>query len=128
MEAPLFTVRDLGSHARPAGGLRLSEAFSRVMSLSGRERWVFTRTARIMHLVIVYPQQGDPIFQSALAVDRAARNDVMSQVCAHGFGQFRVMMLNPDDNWVAVTVPQQTPPAIKRANLRLNGPWKRRHR
>jgi hypothetical protein len=90
MNPQLYTVHDLENPAAIARGLSLPEAFARVMALSGRERWAFARTARTMHIVIFEAQPGDPSFESELAVDRAARNDIMAQVCAHGFGQFRV--------------------------------------
>jgi hypothetical protein len=95
MSPNLFSVAQIGNQAPIARGLSLPEACARVMALSGRERWAFTRTARVMHLVIFDPRPADPSFESEQAVDRAARNDIMVQVCAHGFGQFRVSQHDP---------------------------------
>jgi len=94
MSPNLFSVLDFGKSDLIAPGLSLREAFALVMALSGREWWSFARTGRQMHLVIHPAQPGDPPFESWLAVDRAARNDIMAQVCAHGFGQFCVV---PED-------------------------------
>jgi hypothetical protein len=63
------------------------------MALAGRD-YVFTRTARVMHLILMPCHTDDPVFESTLPVDGQARDDIMAQVCAHGLGQFRVV---PDE-------------------------------
>jgi hypothetical protein len=91
MSRSTLTLHDLTDPSRPAArGLTLAEAFARVMALAGRERWAFPRTARVMHLVLIPCHTDDPIFDSSLAIDSQARDDIMAQVCAHGFGQFRI--------------------------------------
>lgn len=90
MSPNLFAVIDLTSSTLVAPALSLPEAFARVMALSGREWWSFARTGRQMHLVIHPALPDDPPFESWLAVDRAARADIMAQVCRYGFGQFEV--------------------------------------
>jgi hypothetical protein len=71
-------------------GLTLKAAFTRIMALSGR-RYVFTRTSRLAHLIMTEPAEGEPSFESPLAVDAQAREAIMAQVCAHGLGRFRVL-------------------------------------
>jgi len=90
MSPKLFSVVDVSNSTLLAPALSLPEAFSRVMALSGREWWSFARTGRQMHLVIHPADPDDPPFESWLAVDRAARADIMAQVCRHGFSQFQV--------------------------------------
>lgn len=101
MGPDLFSVTEIANLAPIARGLSLPEAFARVMALSGRDGWGFTRTARVMHLVIFEAQPGDPVFESQIAVDRAARKDIMAQVCAHGFGQFQVIPNNESNTMEA---------------------------
>src|SRR3569833_2227743 len=91
MSPNLFAVIELSSSTLVAPALSLPEAFSRVMALSGREWWSFTPTGRQMHLVIHPALPDDPPFESWIAVDRAARDDIMAQVCALGFGQNQVV-------------------------------------
>lgn len=91
MSLSLYSVIETDRSNWIARALSLPEAFARVMALSGREQWFFTRTGRVMHLVILPGQPEDPEFTSPLAVDRAARNDVMALVCAWGFGSLRAI-------------------------------------
>jgi hypothetical protein len=78
---PTYTVLDLtAAPTFPAMGLTLKEAFTRIMALSGR-RCVFTRTSRLAHLVMTDPAEGEPSFESPLAVDAQARDAIMAK-CA----------------------------------------------
>lgn len=94
MTETTYTVRET-SFQPPleASGLTLVEAFTRIAALAGRD-YAFTRTARVMHLVLMPAGAGEPLFESPLAIDRQARADIMAQVCAHGLGQFQVV---PDE-------------------------------
>jgi hypothetical protein len=99
---PTYTVRETSSNPPlEATGLTLLEAFTRIAALSGRD-YAFTRTARVMHLVLMPAKAGERVFESQLAVDRLARADIMAQVCAHGLGQFQV---TPDEplKWKRMT-------------------------
>ena len=100
MSKPAFSLHDLAQPQRPpARGLTLPEAFARVMALAGRERWAFPRTARVMHLVLIPCHTDDPIFESTLAVDSQARDDIMAQVLAHGLGAFRASLDKPSERF-----------------------------
>ena len=87
----MYTVRaepaDILTDAR---GLTLQEAFTRIMALMGRE-YAFARTCRVMHLMMTGVKEGEPEFLSEFTTDETARNAIMAQVCAHGFGRFRVI-------------------------------------
>jgi hypothetical protein len=87
----MYTIRtippDLASDAR---GLTLAEAFARIMALMGRH-YAFTRTGRVMHLLMTEVGDDEPEFSSEFTTDETARNAIMAQVCAHGFGRFRVI-------------------------------------
>jgi hypothetical protein len=87
----MYTVRTIPPDIRTdARGLTLAEAFTRIMALMDR-RYAFARTARVMHLMMTRVEEGEPEFLSEFATDETARNAIMAQVCAHGFGRFRVM-------------------------------------
>jgi hypothetical protein len=73
-----------------ARGLDLREAFTRIMALMERQ-YMFTRTGRVMHLLMTPQSPDDPPFESGFTVDARARNAIMAQVCAHGLGRFRVI-------------------------------------
>jgi len=73
-----------------APGLTLSEAFVRMMALSGRA-YMFTRTGYVMHLLMTDPPMGASEFQSKNGSDWAARMEIIEQVCAHGLGEFQVV-------------------------------------
>lgn len=95
MRGPTYTVRE--TSAQPpleATGLTLVEAFTRITALAGRD-YAFTRTARAMHLVLMPAKANDPVFESSIAIDGRARADIMAQVCAHGLGQFQVILDEP---------------------------------
>lgn len=77
------------------GGLTVQEAFTRIMALEGLD-YSFTRTGRVMHLLLSKAVPDAPEFLSAIAVDALARNAIMAQVCCHGFGQYRVI---PDEQY-----------------------------
>ena len=79
---PLYTVTENDTASLGARSLTLLEAFARVMALSGREGWVFTRTARVMHLVILPSWPGAPEFESTIASDGPAHRDIMAQALA----------------------------------------------
>ena len=87
----MYTVRtepaDILTDARD---LTLQEAFTRIMALMGRE-YAFARTCRVMHLMMTGVKEGEPEFLSEFTTDETARNAIMAQVCAHGFGRFRVI-------------------------------------
>jgi hypothetical protein len=87
----MYTVRtippDILTDAR---GLTLAEAFTRIMALMGRH-YAFARTCRVMHLMMTGVEEGEPEFLSEFTTDETARNAIMAQVCAHGFGRFRVV-------------------------------------
>jgi hypothetical protein len=93
----LYAIHDLKTSGCVARALSLPEAFSRMMAMDERELWLFPRTARVMHLVIIPSRPDDPMFQSGDAVDRKARNDIMAQVLAHGLGRFRVTPVQLDE-------------------------------
>jgi hypothetical protein len=87
----MYTVRTIPPDIRSdARGLSLSEAFARIMALMDR-RYAFARTARVMHLMMTRVEEGESEFLSEFATDETARNAIMAQVCAYGFGRFRVM-------------------------------------
>jgi hypothetical protein len=87
----MYTVRTIPPDIRTdARGLTLAEAFARIMALMDR-RYAFARTARVMHLMMTRVEEGEPEFLSEFATDETARNAIMAQVCAYGFGRFRVM-------------------------------------
>lgn len=95
MFANRVTVHDLGPNDRlPARGLTLLEAFTRLMALAERD-YAFTRTARVMHLVMLPLRPDDPIFESTNTVDSHARHEIRAQVLAHGLGLFRVTQDEP---------------------------------
>jgi len=87
----MYTIRtippDILSDAR---GLTLAEAFTRIMALMGRQ-YRFTRTGRVMHLLMTEVADNEPEFSSEFTTDETARNAIMAQVCAYGFGRFRVI-------------------------------------
>ena len=87
----MYTIRtippDILSDAR---GLTLAEAFTRIMALMGRQ-YRFTRTGRVMHLLMTDVADDEPEFCSEFTTDETARNAIMAQVCTHGFGRFRVI-------------------------------------
>jgi len=60
------------------------------MALMGRE-YAFARTCRVMHLMMTGVKEGEPEFLSEFTTDETARNAIMAQVCAYGFGRFRVI-------------------------------------
>ena len=103
----MYTIRtippDLKTDAR---GLTLEEAFARIMALTDRQ-YMFTRTARIMHLLMTNIAAGEPEFLSEITVDGHARRAIMAQVCDHGLGLFTVMtdeqyrLLLLADEWAA---------------------------
>lgn len=87
----MYTVRSIPPDpATDARGLSLREAFVRIMALMGRE-YAFGRTCRIMHLMMTGVEPDEPEFLSEFATDETARNAIMAQVCAYGFGRFRVI-------------------------------------
>ena len=87
----MFTLRCIPpDRLSDAPGLTLSEAFVRMMAVSGRA-YRFTRTSHVMHLLMTDPPPGIPDFQSANGNDWAARMEIVEQVCAHGLGDFRVI-------------------------------------
>jgi hypothetical protein len=49
-----------------------------------------------MHLVLMRCHTDDPVFESTLPVDGQALDDIKAQVCAHGFGKFRVALDDED--------------------------------
>ena len=87
----MYTIRaippDILTDAR---GLTLTEAFTRIMALMDRH-YAFARTARVMHLMMTGVEEGEPEFLSEFTTDETARNAIMAQVCAWGFGRFQVM-------------------------------------
>jgi hypothetical protein len=103
----MYTIRTIppnpGTDAR---GLTLEEAFVRIMALADRQ-YMFTRTARVMHLLMTNVPRGEPEFLSEISVDSHARRAIMAQVCDHGLGQFSVMtneqyrLLQLADEWAA---------------------------
>jgi hypothetical protein len=87
----MYTVRTIPADIlTDARGLTLQEAFTRIMALMGRE-YAFARTCRVMHLMMTGVQEGEPEFLSEFTTDETARNAIMAQVCAYGFGRFRVI-------------------------------------
>ena len=87
----MYTVRTIPSDIlTDARGLTLTEAFTRIMALMGRE-YAFARTCRVMHLMMTGVKEGEPEFLSEFTTDETARNAIMAQVCAYGFGRFRVI-------------------------------------
>jgi hypothetical protein len=87
----MYTLRNIPPEVRTdARGLTLVEAFTRIMALTGRH-YQFTRTARVMHLVMTNRGTDEPDFLSEFTADETARHAIMAQVCANGFGQFRVV-------------------------------------
>ena len=86
----MYTVRTIPADIlTDARGLTLQEAFTRIMALMGRE-YAFARTCRVMHLMMTGVKEGEPEFLSEFTTDETARNAIMAQVCAYGFGRFRV--------------------------------------
>ena len=87
----MYTVRTIPADIlTDARGLTLQEAFTRIMALMGRE-YAFARTCRVMHLMMTGVKEGEPEFLSEFTTDETARNAIMAQVCAYGFGGFRVI-------------------------------------
>lgn len=87
----MYTVRTIPADIlTDARGLTLQEAFTRIMALMGRE-YAFARTCRVMHLMMTGVTEGEPEFLSEFTTDETARNAIMAQVCAYGFGRFRVI-------------------------------------
>ena len=87
----MYTVRTIPADIlTDARGLTLQEAFTRIMALMGRE-YAFARTCRVMHLMMTGVKEGEPEFLSEFTTDETARNAIMAQVCAYGFGRFRVI-------------------------------------
>jgi hypothetical protein len=87
----MYTVRTIPTDIlTDARGLTLQEAFTRIMALMGRE-YAFARTCRVMHLMMTGVKEGEPEFLSEFTTDETARNAIMAQVCAYGFGRFRVI-------------------------------------
>jgi hypothetical protein len=87
----MHTVRTIPADIlTDARGLTLQEAFTRIMALMGRE-YAFARTCRVMHLMMTGVKEGEPEFLSEFTTDETARNAIMAQVCAYGFGRFRVI-------------------------------------
>jgi hypothetical protein len=87
----MYTVRTIPADIlTDARGLTLQEAFTRIMALMGRE-YAFARTCRVMHLMMTGVREGEPEFLSEFTTDETARNAIMAQVCAYGFGRFRVI-------------------------------------
>jgi hypothetical protein len=87
----MYTVRTIPADIlTDARGLTLQEAFTRIMALMGHE-YAFARTCRVMHLMMTGVKEGEPEFLSEFTTDETARNAIMAQVCAYGFGRFRVI-------------------------------------
>ena len=87
----MYTVRSIPSDiTTDARGLTLMEAFTRIMALMNRH-YAFARTGRVMHLMMTDVGSDEPEFLSEFSTDETARNAIMAQVCAHGFGRFRVI-------------------------------------
>ena len=87
----MYTVRTIPADIlTDARGLTLQAAFTRIMALMGRE-YAFARTCRVMHLMMTGVKEGEPEFLSEFTTDETARNAIMAQVCAYGFGRFRVI-------------------------------------
>jgi len=87
----MYTIRSIPADIlTDARGLTLQEAFTRIMALMGRE-YAFARTCRVMHLMMTGVKEGEPEFLSEFTTDETARNAIMAQVCAYGFGRFRVI-------------------------------------
>jgi hypothetical protein len=91
LEIAMYTVRSLPPDTRcNARGLTLDEAFTRMMAL-GERHYVFVRTGWAMQLLMTNTRKGEPIFCSHATNDSVARQDIKSQVCRHGLGQFEVV-------------------------------------
>jgi hypothetical protein len=87
----MYTLRSIPPDIlTDARGLSLNEAFVRIMALMDRH-YVFTRTGRVMHLLMSEVGADEPEFSSEFTTDETARNAIMAQVCTHGFGRFRVI-------------------------------------
>jgi hypothetical protein len=100
MREQLFTLVPLDpEQGTVAPGLTLLEAFTRLMAMAGRD-YVFFRTGWVMHMVSPKKPEGEPEFESPLAVDAQARAAIMRQVCEHGLGLFRVV---PDEQFYQET-------------------------
>lgn len=87
----MYTVRHIpAQRVTDARGLTLHEAFMRLIALSERH-YAFTRTGRLMHLLMTNPPPGAVEFASEVANDAVARDEIKEKVCGHGLGQFVVM-------------------------------------
>lgn len=94
----MFTLRCIPpDRFSDAPGLTLSEAFTRMMALSGRA-YMFTRTNHVMSLLMTDPPMGASEFQSRNGNDWAARMEIVEQVCWHGLGEFRV--ITDEEYWL----------------------------
>ena len=105
----MYTIRTIPPSLKTdARGLTLEEAFVRIMALADRQ-YMFTRTARVMHLMMTNTAEGEPEFLSEVAVDAHARRAIMAQVCDHGLGLFTVItdeqyrLLRLAEEWAAST-------------------------
>src|SRR5512146_2321344 len=87
----MYTIRTIPPDVlTDARGLTLAEAFTRIMALMSRQ-YPFTRTGRVVQLLMTDVADGEPESSSEFTTDETARNAIMAQVCAHGFGRFRVI-------------------------------------
>lgn len=85
----MYALRQIpSSPLTDARGLTLTEAFQRIMGLTGRA-YRFTRTGRVMHLLMTDPPEAD--FLSHATNDVVARQEIMGLVCRHGLGEFEFM-------------------------------------
>jgi hypothetical protein len=103
----MYTIRTIPpSPNTDARGLTLEEAFVRIMALADRQ-YMFTRTARVMHLLMTNVAEDEPEFLSEITVDLHARRAIMAQICDHGLGLFTVMtdeqyrLLQLAEEWAA---------------------------